>query len=1219
MAPDGFVDPKKLHPFFRPDSDKLADKPDDKPADRPEDKLALQDNYDDGRPAAETVPVPEPAPGPVPGPVPGDEQAGLTMKRRKTDSTNDEADIPNTKKRRNTRKKATGSLGPSIIDALVKPNSFGMITHDPTTSTTDPATPKTEPELPLSNVPIPNTSAANYEQPPAQQVDDSKPKKVLKFNPKTGTIGSPPKPKPTPAGGKSKALKGKQSSYIVTVPFGSDPESRQRIGKKIEEILKTLPTAAADNKTPPKRSRGRPSKAKQTKIDQQAGQPSKATPPTKPAAPPPPRQIIFTSTPCSPKKSRAVIKRANLPQFGVKSMGLRIPGAAHPAWPSKGMVHVTGHPDASWCQSIVKTPQRITSRKAKGRVTNIPHQESVVSQLSAALDIKSIRDCLGAQTDDFVAPPPELRLPGKHFESGPKLQARIRPELRTPLPSRSSFNDDSDDEIVTATRHAPHAAVARLYKSLSTSLSAFDKSECEDLSWAHKYAPATAEEVLQGGRDAIWLRDWLEMLKVQSVDTGITADQKPAAGKPVPAPKKKRKRGKLDGFVVSSDDDANYDPDEITDPEDDLTPLAPKQTIMQNVPKGVKDTPRLANAALLSGPHGSGKTATVYAIAKELGFEVFEINASSRRNGKDVLDKVGDMTRNHLVQRHQDGKQGDTDDQTAKDVKSGKQGTVMSFFKPKAAKTSTPTPTTLPAAPTLTPAPAPVQVDATKEGETTKTAQPKAQKQSLILLEEVDVLYEEDKQFWTTITTLIAQSKRPFIMTCNDESVIPMQTLNLHGIFRFSPPPTELALDVMLLIAANEGHALRRPAVQTLLESRMGDMRASLTELNYWCQLGVGDRRGGFEWFYPRWPRGCDKDENGDVVRVISQDTYVEGMGFAGFDSLSSLQTAEDELLLQSWEGLGMDLSNWYETRDMTAWTNSLGGESRSDRLVALDVYGQFADTMSAADLCSNGRFGVGLQENLDPTQPDMPAKARDDYILGRRLLEAPLVTDHEPISTSAAISLRCRARELAHKVQGACGSFSPESMSCIRASDVTKKLRQPAVAEDDVPIVRYDMALAFDPIAISERQSIVPASFLDPSVFDRTMRLITLDVAPFVRGIVAHDRRMVGERAQRSSSSLVSEGGRPGKRLRQTRTAMLALEGGVGLRRESYFRAKLNPYFVMRTGGKGWAEAAVEETQGGEEEADIVQGPAEGSLEWAYSVPPPPPPAVAFVTAEQG
>jgi DNA polymerase III delta prime subunit len=41
---------------------------------------------------------------------------------------------------------------------------------------------------------------------------------------------------------------------------------------------------------------------------------------------------------------------------------------------------------------------------------------------------------------------------------------------------------------------------------------------------------------------------------------------------------------------------------------------------------------------LLTGPAGSGKTAAVYACARELGYEVLEISASQRRTGRDVLD-----------------------------------------------------------------------------------------------------------------------------------------------------------------------------------------------------------------------------------------------------------------------------------------------------------------------------------------------------------------------------------------------------------------------------------------------------------------------------------------------------------------------------------------------------------------------------------------------------
>ncbi|KKY37821.1 putative aaa family protein [Diaporthe ampelina] len=619
--------------------------------------------------------------------------------------------------------------------------------------------------------------------------------------------------------------------------------------------------------------------------------------------------------------------------------------------------------------------------------------------------------------------------------------------------------------------------------------------------------------------------------------------------------------------------------DEVSDPEEeDWSPdrRGGKRTVIRAGDTHAKDSKgasRLTNTVVISGPNGCGKTAAVYAIAKELDFEVFEINPGSRRSGKDVLDKIGDMTRNHLVQHQQAGAAAESainDEEVAEDIKSGKQATMASFFKPKQA----------PKQPPKTKKPAAEKLEAKKPS-------PKNQKQSLILLDEIDVLYEEDKNFWSTVIGLIAQSKRPFVLTCNDEKLVPFQTLNLHGIFRFSEPPMDLAVDRLLIIAACEGHALRRNAVSALFEARQQDMRACLTELNYWCQIAVGDRRSGVDWYYPRYPQGCDIDKEGNVIRVVSQDTYLEGMGWLAHDVLAEEDDAawvEDELLQEAWDNWQMDVGDWQDTLDMPSWASQLEAPGQGERLAALERYDDFVDAMSVADLCSSAMvLAESHDQAIDCALPEITAKAREDYILGRQLLDAPVMSTYDPLATTLPISLKILARRILD------ASYTLSELEALDEARLTSKIRQhmsqPATA---AALTRDDLSLAFDTLAASDKAS-TSASSLEASVFDNTLAPIVVDVAPYVRGIVAYENELQKQRLK--MSNLLSKGGT--KRMRNTRASHAALEGGsrTHTRRERWFKADLNGVLVMRTAGEGWAEALKDVMTEGSEAGDSTAG----------------------------
>lgn len=1178
------AEPKKLHPFFTAprtlQQDDAAIDPD--PASTPDDSANSLDANDS---LAKDSDIESP------------ENSTRQRKRRKP-AEDAEQDGSGNKKPRRGRKKNNPQAA-SIMNHFVRieGDDNAKTSHQtaaPKNDTTSPANAADPPDETLSSA---GNDAVTRQTNPDQESKGNEPsdipKKVLRFNPATGTLGSPPKPKePKPAtqqehneivvGEKSTSTpRGKRrSARLVKVSYGTDDESRKRIGTRIDDIMST---AVSPVPKPKKRSSPKGAKREQqanlkakSEISQKdthpffSGKPQKATTAsgsattagtetqTKPP-PSPKRPRIFMSTPCSPKRQRAAGPSKPLPQFGVKSLGLKTPGARAPAWPWKGMLHVRGEDAAFSRQDWPSSSRPLPSRKSKGNTIHIPPHEEILGNFAAKLDIPELLDAVkNIDTENFLPPPRELRLPLKHFESGLKLEKRILPELK----------------------NVKHDALAGLRTALATSLSAFDRYQCESMSWAQKYAPKAAVEVLQHGKEVFLLRDWLQALKVQAVDTG-DPKSKPVKGGP---PKKKRKKNKTDDFIVDSDEEAN-EMDEVSDPEEeDWSPdrRGGKRTVIRAGDAHAKDpkgAPRLTNTVVISGPHGCGKTAAVYAIAKELDFEVFEINPGSRRSGKDVLDKIGDMTRNHLVQHQQTEAAADSainDEEVAEDIKSGKQATMASFFKPKQT----------PKQPLKVKKPAPKE-DAEK-AEVKKSA-PKNQKQSLILLDEIDVLYEEDKNFWGTVIGLIAQSKRPFVLTCNDEKLVPFQTLSLHGIFRFSEPPKDLAVDRLLMIAACEGHALRRGAVSALFEARQQDLRACLTELNYWCQIAVGDRRSGVDWYYPRYPKGCDIDEQGNVIRVVSQDTYLEGMGWLAHDVLAEEDDAawvEDKLLQEAWNNWQMDVGDWQDTLDMPSWASQLETSVRGERVAALAKYDDFVDAMSVADLCSSAMIHAeSHDEAVDCTLPELPAKTRDDYILGRELLDAPLMSTFDPLATTLPISLKILAR------RNLGTSYPSSGLETLDEATLTSKIRQhTSQLATTGTLTRDDLNLAFDPLAASDKTS-TSSSSLEASVFDHTLAPIAEDVAPYVRGIVAYENELQKQRLK--MSNLLSKGGT--KRMRNTRASHAALEGGsrTHTRPERWFKADLNGVLVMRTAGEGWADAVKEVLAEGSEAGDSTSGRA--------------------------
>ncbi|KAI9825920.1 MAG: hypothetical protein M1819_000439 [Sarea resinae] len=1056
------------------------------------------------------------------------------------------------------------------------------------------------------------------------------PKKMLRLNAQ-GKFSSPISKAPVKSSAPSKdEKKGRitrarstqknPSQLIAVLKYGGTDEARSRIGRQIESIIngnskvESTPPLTAPQDAKPVVPQGPPKPTHPFFLGKAARNAGMAKASADPLALSPAGSAPLTENENkggarSADRDTATKLSAHLQRSSVcptftnimnRSAALKFPGAIRPAWPWKGIAHVRGL-DSSQNEITSMLGDSFTSdghihgpRKLKDAVIQVPKSDDIISNLSKRLNIG--RYLKELEQDALHMPSEALRLPQRMLLTGTQIQESVRTEMLAKLPPISDESSESNDEDHLQSSEHPtkiHPAVSKMYHGIKYSFSPFDKSTCETQMWVQKYAPKAAAEVLQSGKEALLLRDWLSKLTVTSVESGTNEHTKTSnisnnSKRSGPAKsdsgksKKKRKRAEdLDGFIISSEDEAN-EMNEVSDIEETAPLLALNSTSKKSVIRaGDLDSPgkqgRMANAVVLSGPSGSGKTAAAYAVANELNFEVFEINSGSRRSGKDILDKVGDMTRNHLVHHaKQDGDAANDEgllqitDALRKELDSGRQGTMNTFFKPKAQAKAKSKQKQL----------------TTKPEETQKAHIQQKKRQSVILLEEVDVLFEEDRQFWLTVLTLIAQSKRPVIMTCNDEAQLPFEALSLHAILRFASPSEDMVADYLLSLVGREGHLLQRRALVDLYKASHHDLRATITELDFWCQMAVGDQKGGLEWMpdYSNVKKMGEK--SGEIVRVASKDTYQASMSLLNHDKETEFEERpferEEELLGEMWTSWEIDVGDWNEHGDLQKWAErvSLPGEDRDRSLKSLKDFQTFLENSSAADIYSGRGLRKSEQVLIDATQPPISQKSRHSYVEGYALLEANSPVDYDNFDTHIGLWSKANAKHCLNlnSVDNSdnCGSplrplASRDAIRMITSLDTFDTRNQ--------PLTRLDLSNAFDPIAEESKAKATPMQLggMQSSVFDRTTTLIAEDLAPYVRSIVSYDLQLEAQRLK--MSSLLSEGGRNGKRMRTTRASRSALEGGIrsNTRRERWFTNELNPGFVLKTAGHGWREAAEE------------------------------------------
>ena len=474
---------------------------------------------------------------------------------------------------------------------------------------------------------------------------------------------------------------------------------------------------------------------------------------------------------------------------------------------------------------------------------------------------------LSMRTNDWSS---TIRSPGRKVMSGKTLSGRVESILEKDGREHLALNQ-----------------LVSLKTRIESAPTCFDRGMAAGPQiWSQEYAPTGWQDILE--EQTKILHDWLNSLQIHQIRSGKLHTGHSSV---VRKQRRKRKSDEMDDFIAHSDDDA------------------------QSVATG-------KNAMLLVGPPGSGKTASVYAVAQQLGFEVFEIHPGMRRSAKDIQDKVGDMTQNHLVQ--QSGPLS-RESSVSIDDRAALGGPLPTDQKTMAAFINPPK------------RGRPPKVHGTKDITEPKT-KTKMQKQSLILFEEVDILFDDDKGFWNHVQWLIRSTKRPVILTCNDTDSIPLDDLDLFTVLHYRRPDPEIAVQHMAHIAAAEGHLLSVEALHNLFLTKGQDLRAAITELNFWCQMTVGSQQGGLDWMLP-YDSKRKLDPDGSVTRIVSEDTYIRGL-----DLLPEQFEDTEDMIRFTHDSLGISPLDWVKD---DAQSNTV----HNAKVQALDDMLTFADARSTLDL----------------------------------------------------------------------------------------------------------------------------------------------------------------------------------------------------------------------------------------------------------------------------
>ncbi|XP_077250105.1 P-loop containing nucleoside triphosphate hydrolases superfamily protein isoform X2 [Tasmannia lanceolata] len=328
--------------------------------------------------------------------------------------------------------------------------------------------------------------------------------------------------------------------------------------------------------------------------------------------------------------------------------------------------------------------------------------------------------------------------------------------------------------------------------------------------WTNKYEPKKALEVCGNGESVRFVSEWLQRWHER-------------ASQPY-------KNSAIGGKSVIQDKDYSiYDDDSDT----------------ENMDEGSS----LKNVLLITGPVGSGKSAAIYACAKEQGFQVIEVSASDWRNGAHVKQKFGEAMESHGFNKWS------LEDPVGSWKKCTQESPTAQDFDNEAIRLSSITCN-------QEPSNTKEQFGTTVENETICS---RGANKTLVLFEDVDTIFDEDRGFIGSILQIAETAKRPIILTSNSKDPALPQLLDRLAVDFTLPSPEELLSNVYMVCGAEKAN-ISPELIARFIGCCEGDIRKTIMFLQFWCQ---GKRGQGWKMQHLYSPLQFDLDAGHRIIPKI--------------------------------------------------------------------------------------------------------------------------------------------------------------------------------------------------------------------------------------------------------------------------------------------------------------------------------------------------------------